>query len=137
MQSCPDKFANLSYIEGVKAMTFDIRKSDTVFTADGAELGAATTLYVRPEASLGRGDFDQYLMVVSLEEGNEYYIPTNFIDARASETGKVRLSLATAEIEESNLKQRPPFIERGEANEEALADEPSAMEKEKEFVDRE
>ena len=117
-------------------MTFDIRKSDTVFTADGAELGVATTLYVRPEANPGRGDFDQYLMVVSLEEGDEYYSPTNFIDVPTSKTGKVRLSLTTAEIEESNLKQRPPSIERGEANEEALADEPGALEKEKELVDR-
>lgn len=114
-------------------MTFEIRKSDAVFTADGFELGQASSVYVHPEADPEHGDFDQYLMVVSLGEGNEYYIPANFVDTQTSETGKVYLSLSRAELEESNLKVRPAFIERGEANEEALADEPSPLKKQEEL----
>ena len=117
-------------------MTFDIRKYDTVFTADNSELGMAMSLYIRPEADPGHGNFDQYLMVIHLEEGDEYYIPTNFIDAQTSETGHIRLSLTMAEIEESNLKQCPPFIERGEANEEALASAPSPVPGEEEVANR-
>lgn len=117
-------------------MTFDVRTYDTVYTADGSELGAAMTLYVRPEADPGHKDFDQYLMILRLEEGDEYYIPTNFIDAQTSETGRVRLSLTMAEVEESNLKQRPPFIERGEANEESLANAPSPIPGEEEVANR-
>jgi len=117
-------------------MTFDIRQYDTVFTADGSELGTAMSLYIRPDADPEHRDFDQYLMVLRLEEADEYYIPTNFIDAQASETGQVRLSLTMAEIEESNLKRRPPFIERGEANEEALANAPSPVPGEEEIANR-
>lgn len=116
-------------------MTFDIRKTDRIFTADGFELGQASSLYIRPEADPQHRDYDQYLMVINLEEGDEYYIPTNYVDTQASATGEVRLSLTRSEIESIDLKQRPPFIERGEANEEALADEPSPLEKEGELGD--
>lgn len=86
-----------------------IHKGDRVETADGVSLGQALVLYRRledvdPELKL----YEFYLESVDLNMGDEFYIPTDFIDRY--ENGTVYLSLTMSRVQAETMMRMPKFI---------------------------
>lgn len=105
-------------------MDLKLRKLEDIWTNDGRLVGQAHSLYHRlgdvdPELKL----YATYLLVISFEIGEDYYIPTDFIEGRDPETGRVMLSVDMLRILEETWERMPDFVARGEAKVEALSKE--------------
>jgi hypothetical protein len=104
-------------------MKQNLKQNTPVLTADEYLLGQAHTLYHRqepaePELRL----FATYLMVVNMTIGDEFYVPTTYIDeARREEGTAVYLTLSRDDIEEKQLTRIPQFIVDDRFEEEGLA----------------
>lgn len=86
-----------------------IHKGDQVETADGVSLGQALVLYRRldevdPDLKL----YEFYLESVNLNMGDEFYLPTDFIDRY--ENGTVYLSLTMAQVQAETMMRMPKFV---------------------------
>lgn len=103
-------------------MKQDLKQNTPVLTADAYRLGQAHTLYHRqaaaePEHKL----FASYLMVVNMTIGDDYYVPTTYIDeTKAGETA-VYLTLTRDDIKDQQLTRTPQFIIDNRFKEEKLA----------------
>ncbi|MDX1614340.1 MAG: hypothetical protein R3300_08525 [Candidatus Promineifilaceae bacterium] len=101
----------------------EIRKLDEVWTADDKKLGLAQKLYHRE----GQSDpklklYGSYLEVESFDYGDDYYVPTDFIEGRDAEAGRVYLSVKLQKVLENTWSRLPDFIARGNRQEEALSE---------------
>ena len=100
----------------------DIQKLDQVYTKDNQHLGAAHRLYhrineVRPEWQY----YATYLQVDSFALGDNFFVPTEFVAGRDSQTGHIMLTVTERKVENKTWTRRPDFISRGEARQEELA----------------
>jgi hypothetical protein len=77
-------------------------------------LGQAHTLYHRQEpAEPELRCLPTYLMVVNMTIGDEFYVPTTYIDeARREEGTAVYLTLSRDDIEEKQLHPHPAIYRR-------------------------
>lgn len=90
-------------------MDLKIHRGDEVQTADGVSLGQALVLYRRldlvdPELKL----YEYYLESVKLSMGDEFYIPTDFIERY--ENGTVYLSLTMPQVQAETMMRMPKFV---------------------------
>ena len=107
-------------------MAVEVTQSDQVCTREGYPLGQAHSLYHRtpaaepadPELKL----YPTYLYVVSLDIGDDYYIPTDFIGGRDPESNRVTLTATMADVMDETWSRIPDFVARGQAHEEILPD---------------
>ncbi len=106
---------------GYQVLTMNIYKYHPIYTQDGIRLGEAHCLYhrtkdIRPEWQL----YASYVHVVSLEMGDDFFVPTAFIAGPDPETGKMVLTVPMHEVERQTWTRLPDFIWRREAKEEML-----------------
>ena len=99
----------------------DLRQNLPVLTVDEYRLGQLHTLYHRDEVAEPQHNlFPSYLMVVNLTIGDDYYVPTTYIDnTRRGETA-VWLTLTRADIQNKQLTRTPQFIVDDRFTEEPL-----------------
>lgn len=105
-------------------MELTLKESDEIWTKDGEHLGQAHRLYHRsegidPDLQL----YASYLYVVSFGSGDDYYVPTDFIDGREDDTDRVILTVPMQEVLDQTWSREPDFIARGKAVTEALPNE--------------
>lgn len=104
-------------------MKQNLKQNTPVLTADEYLLGQAHTLYHRqepaePELRL----FATYLMVVNMTIGDEFYVPTTYIDEARPEAGTaVHLTLTRDDIKDQQLTRTPQFVIDDQFKEEKLA----------------
>lgn len=102
-------------------MDFTISKLEEVWTADDKKLGVANAVYhrlegVNPELKY----YASYLHVQNFDYGDDYYIPTDFIDGRDQESGKLSLTKTFQQILENTWTRMPEFILHGNGRIEKL-----------------
>jgi len=95
-------------------MDFTINKLEEVWTADDKKLGVANAIYhrlegVNPELKY----YASYLHVQNFDYGDDYYIPTDFIDGRDQKTGKLSLRKTFHEVLENTWTRMPEFVLQG------------------------
>lgn len=117
-------------------MNHELKQDLSVITADDYQLGQTHTLYHRqgpayPERNL----YSTYLMVVNMTIGDEYYVPTVFIDETRDDATAVWLTLSRDEINKMQLTRLPQFVADDEFTEEKLGDAANAPDKGKPYED--
>ena len=117
-------------------MTHNLKQNLPVLTADEYKLGQAHTLYYRQEpAKPERKLFNGYLMVVNMTIGDDYYVPTAYIDETREDDTAVWLTLSHDEIKEKELTRLPQVVVDDQFSEEKLAAAETTTEKGKPFGD--
>ena len=99
----------------------NLKQNSPILTADAYHLGQAHTLYHRqepaePELRL----FATYLIVGNMTIGDEFYVPTTYIDEAREEGTAVYLTLTHQDIQKQQLTRIPQFIVEERGNEESL-----------------
>lgn len=103
-------------------MTHNLKQNLPVLTTDEYKLGQAHTVYHREEAAKPeRSLFSSYLMVVNMTIGDDYYVPTTYIDDTRDGEAAVWLTLTHDEIKEKQLTRLPQFVANDQFREEKLA----------------
>jgi len=92
-------------------MEHNIKKFDEIWTADGKKLGIAYKIFhrqeeVNPDLQL----YESYISVVNFEYGEEYFVPTDFIEGRDPETGNLLLSIPFARVMDMTCFRMPDFV---------------------------
>lgn len=117
-------------------MTHNLKQNLPVLSADEYKLGQTHTLYHRQETTEPEDEpFNSYLMVVNMAIGDDYYVPTTYIDDTKNEETAVWLTLTHAEIKELQLTRLPQFVANHQFTEEKLAEANVNSEKGKTFDD--
>jgi hypothetical protein len=102
-------------------MDFEIKMLDEVWTSDDRPLGFAQRLYHRrgkidPDLLL----FASYLLVANYQFGDDYYVPTDFIAGPHPASGRIVLTVTSAEVLRRSWSRQPAFIAFNDALEEPL-----------------
>lgn len=102
-------------------MELNINKFEEMWTADGKKLGLARYVFhredeINPDLQL----YASYLEVQDFEYGEAFYIPTDFIADRDSETGKISLTVNYDEAMKRTWFRMPDFVAHGESRKEEL-----------------
>jgi hypothetical protein len=102
-------------------MEDSIKKLEEIWTAEGKKLGLAKYLYhrqneINPKLQL----YARYLEVENFEYGDDYYVPTDFIEGRDPESGKISLSVSFDEVMKRTWFRMPDFIAHGDSRREEL-----------------
>lgn len=97
-------------------MTLEIRASVPVYTADDEWVGDAFRLYkrlkdVNPQLKL----YAYYLKVVNLRIGEDFFIPTDFIERYDAQTQRLVLRLTAKKMMQETVSRMPDFVAHGEA----------------------
>jgi hypothetical protein len=101
----------------------DINKLDPVYTRDHQYLGAAHRLYHRTHGIRpGWKHFATYMLVQSFAQGDDFYVPTEFIAGRDPQAGHIMLTVTEKDVETKTWTRLPEFVLHGEANIEELVD---------------
>lgn len=92
-------------------MEHNINKFDEVWTADGKKLGIAYKIFhrqddVNPNLQL----YKSYICVVNFEYGEEFFVPTDFIEGRDTETGNLLLSISFKRVMDLTYFRMPDFV---------------------------
>ncbi len=102
-------------------MELTISKLEEVWTADDKKLGVANAIYhrlegINPELKY----YASYLHVQNFDYGDDYYIPTDFIEGRDEETGRLSLNRKFQEVLENTWTRMPEFVLQGNGRIEKL-----------------
>lgn len=102
-------------------MELTISKLEEVWTADDKKLGVANAIYhrlegINPELKY----YASYLHVQNFDYGDDYYIPTDFIEGREEETGRLSLNRKFQEVLENTWTRMPEFVLQGNGRIEKL-----------------
>lgn len=102
-------------------MDFAIKKLEEVWTADDKKLGVANAIYHRLEGvNAELRYYADYLHVQNFEYGDDYYIPTDFIEGRDETTGQLVLKTTFQKVLEKTWTRMPEFILHGNGQIEKL-----------------
>ena len=101
-------------------MNLNLKKKDEIWSKDGHLLGQVNQIYhrtndVNPELEL----YARYLHVFSLELGDDYYLPMEFI-TEDKETGRFTFDMTMEKVVAKGWSRLPTFIVEGESTEEEL-----------------
>ena len=102
-----------------------IYRNSDVRTADGRRLGTVQGLYRRPEGAEVDPDlklFAYYMEVVNLDIGDDFYVPTDYIER--IDGGEIWLTRNFDEIQGETLMREPRFIAHGNGLNVHLLDRP-------------
>ena len=98
-----------------------LKQSLPVMTSDNYRLGQVHTLYHRlaepqPELAL----FASYVMVVNIAIGDDFYVPTSYIDETRDAETAVYLTITRDDVTDKQITRIPEFIVEGQFEEEKL-----------------
>lgn len=101
-------------------MSIDIKRGEEVWTSDGDRLGTVRRLHhrqeeINPELEL----YATYLHVVSFDLGDDFYVPTDYIDGR-DKNGRILLTESMQKIQDRTWTRLPDFVAQGKDKEEEL-----------------
>lgn len=102
-------------------MEDSIKRFEEIWTVEGKKLGLAKYLYhrqseINPKLQL----YARYLEVENFEYGDDYYVPTDFIEGRDPESGEISLSVSFDEVMRRTWFRMPDFIAHGDSRREEL-----------------
>lgn len=101
----------------------DIKKHDQVYTRDRQQLGAAQRLYHRTrDVRPGWKHYATYILVQSFAQGDDFYVPTDFVGGRDPQAGHIVLTVTEKDVETKTWTRLPEFVLHGEASSEELSD---------------
>jgi hypothetical protein len=101
----------------------DIKKLDQVYTRDRQQLGVAQRLYHRThDVRPGWKHYASYILVQSFAQGDDFYVPTDFVTGGDAQTGHIVLTVTEKDVETRTWTRLPEFVLHGEANIEELVD---------------
>ncbi len=101
----------------------DIKKLDQIYSRDRQQLGVTQRLYHRThDIRPGWKHYATYILVQSFVQGDDYYIPTDFVAGRDPQTGHILLTVTEKNVETKTWTRLPDFILHGEATTEELAE---------------
>lgn len=100
-------------------METKISDATNVVTRDGRHLGLARRIFrrrqeINPQLKL----YAAYLQTRSLESGEDYYIPTDFI--AGNEEGSIILTVDFNKVARETWSRMPDFVAHGDADKEEL-----------------
>ncbi len=100
----------------------DIRMNDRVVSTDSTYIGRARQLFQRDPAETDPllQLYGSYLLVESLEYGDDYFIPTDFIAGHDAD-GQLVLKVSMRQVMEATWTREPGFVAHGRATSLALA----------------
>ena len=102
-------------------MDLSIKRLEEVWTADNQKLGLTEAIYHRLEgANPDLRLYASYLNVQNFEYGDDYYIPTDFIQGREPETGRLLVKEKFITILQNTWTRMPDFIVHGQGRLEKL-----------------
>jgi hypothetical protein len=102
-------------------MDLSIKKLEEVWTADHQKLGLIEAVYHRLEGvDPDLGYYATYLNVQNFDYGDDFYIPTDFIEGRDSKNGHLLLKTKFITVLENTWNRMPDFIADGQARFEKL-----------------
>jgi hypothetical protein len=98
--------------------TKEIKKGVGVHTKDGTRLGRTVRMYHRlegvdPDVKL----YENYVLVRDWDLGDEYFIPTRFIDTIDEESGEIHLAVKLSTVNQEQWTRAPQFIYTDEGQE--------------------
>lgn len=100
-----------------QAMIVTIHNMDEVWTSDNLKLGVAHSLYYRPEEQVRPADqlYAAYLGVMNFELGDDYYVPTDFLQRVDAEQDQARLELTVPmkAVMDRTWSRAPEFVAKG------------------------
>jgi hypothetical protein len=101
-------------------MNLNLKDEDEIWSKDGHLMGLANHIYhrtneVNPKLEL----YGRYLHVFSLELGDDYYVPMEFI-TEDKETGRFTVGLTMKEAVAKGWSRLPNFIVEGQSTKEEL-----------------
>ena len=104
------------------AETVTIKKGAAVFTSDGTRLGQTVRLFHRlegvdPEVKL----FADYVQVRDWHLGDEFFVPTDFIDRVDPTSGDISLVVKLSRVDSEQWTRAPQFIYTSQAQEVSLS----------------
>jgi hypothetical protein len=102
-------------------MDFTVSKLEEIWTADDKKLGVANAIYhrlegVNPELKY----YASYLHVQNFDYGDDYYIPTDYINGRDSNSNRLTLKATFQEVLSNTWTRMPEFILHGNGRIEKL-----------------
>lgn len=101
----------------------DIKKLDQVYTRDRQQLGVAQRLYHRTHDVRPTWEhYATYILVQSYAQGDDFYVPTEFVSGRDPQTGHIALTVTEKDVETKTWTRLPEFVLHGEAGREELMD---------------
>lgn len=87
----------------------DVKFHEPVITKDGEKLGVAQRLYIKQDdEEVETQTVESHLKVFDFATGDDYYIPTGYIDARDSEG--VKLSIKFQTVLNRSYSRLPRYI---------------------------
>lgn len=100
-------------------MSVDINHHDSVITTDGKTLGVAQRIYRTIEDDpIETTMYNEHLKVVSMQTGENFYIPLEFVGGRSA--GNVPLSLSYRQVLNNAFDHTPRYIAYSVGTKEAL-----------------
>ncbi len=98
-----------------------LKKNLPVITADQFRLGRIHKIFHRLEAAEPQLKlFASYMMVINLTIGDDFYVPTDYIDETKTGATAVWLTLTKKEVKDEQLTTLPQFIAGKQHREEDL-----------------
>lgn len=109
-------------------MDVDVRGRDEVWTSDDFKLGVARALHFRPPQEVNPEEqlYAVYLEVVNFELGDEFFIPTDFLEPRDEAGGRVEVVFPMKGIMQRTWSRAPEFVAKKLGREVRLSAIPSA-----------
>jgi hypothetical protein len=92
-------------------METNFRDRDEVWSSDDVKLGLARALHYRPPQDVSPGEqlYAAYLEVVNFELGDDLFIPTDFLDPRDEDTGRIYVKFPMKTIMQRTWWRAPEF----------------------------
>lgn len=92
-------------------MKIDLKQSDEIWTQDGHRLGHPHRIYHRmDEINPALELYPAYVHVLSFDLGDDFYIPTDFLNGRNADSGHVLLSVPMETVLKNSWDRLPDFV---------------------------
>lgn len=93
-------------------MDIEVKARDEIWTSDGYKLGAARTLHYRPEEEVNPEEllYAVYVELVNYELGDDFYVPTDFLQERDEATRRILLDVEMKDVQQRTWSRAPEFV---------------------------
>lgn len=99
----------------------EIKRNDEVWTADEKQLGIAKAVFHRTdEVNPALRLYASYLEVEDFNFGENFYVPTDFIDEGPAGAGRIEIKKKRDEAMQLLWFRMPDFVAKGNYRKEAL-----------------
>lgn len=92
-------------------MDIEVKARDEIWTSDGFKLGVARTLHYRPQEEVNPEEqlYAAYLEIVNYELGDDFYVPTDFLQEPDEDEGRIKLEVEMKDVQHRTWSRAPEF----------------------------